>query len=99
MLDSRHCWSQHTHCTDIRTQRCALPAGTPMWVQVPQAYQPYRLWQLARGLCLGSALGGPEWLQTLLGLLIVLWVFNYGAQMQFSPWLYRWHLQPTDTES
>jgi len=56
-----------------------------MWVQVPQAYQPYRLWQLARGLCLGSALGGPEWLQTLLGLLIVLWVFNYGAQMQFSP--------------
>jgi len=78
---------------------CTLPAGTPMWVQVPQAYQPYRLWQLARGLCLGSALGGPEWLQTLLGLLIVLWVFNYGAQMQFSPWLYRWHLQPTNTDS
>lgn len=70
-----------------------------MWVQVPQAYQPYRLWQLARGLCLSSAVGGPEWLQTLQGFLIVLWVFNYGAQMTFTPWLYRWHLQPTDTRS
>ncbi|KAL0023486.1 hypothetical protein WJX79_000502 [Trebouxia sp. C0005] len=83
----------------IASESVSLRLGTPMWVQVPQAYQPYRLWQLARGLCLGSALGGPEWLQTLLGLLIVLWVFNYGAQMQFSPWLYRWHLQPMDTES
>ncbi|KAL0046115.1 hypothetical protein WJX82_002820 [Trebouxia sp. C0006] len=83
----------------VASESVSLRLGTPMWVQVPQAYQPYRLWQLARGLCLGSALGGPEWLQTLLGLLIVLWVFNYGAQMQFSPWLYRWHLQPTNTDS
>ena len=66
-----------------------------MWAQVPQAYMPYRMWQLARGLALGSALAGPQWLQNLQGLLIVLWVFNYGAEMTFTPWLYRWHLQPS----
>ena len=73
-----------------------LDAGTPMWVQVPQAYQPYRFWQLARGLALNAAVGGPDWLQTLQGFLLVVWVFNYGAQMSFTPWLYRWHLQPKD---
>ena len=86
--------------TDIpcKQSRVLCVAGSPMWVQVPQAYQPFRLYQLARGLALSSAMGGPAWLQTLQGFLVVTWVFNYGAQMQFTPWLYRWHLQPTDTK-
>lgn len=69
-----------------------------MWAQVPQAYQPYRLYQLARGLALTSALDSPAWLETLQGLLVIIWLFNYGAQMQFTPWIYRWHLQPSEAE-
>ena len=69
-----------------------------MWVQVPQTYVPYRFWQLARGCALSSAIGGPAWLQTLQGFLLVLWVFNYGAVMTFTPWFYRWHLQPSSNK-
>lgn len=82
----------------IATESITLRTGTPMWAQVPQAYQPYRLYQLARGLALTSATDSPEWLQTLQGALVIIWLFNYGAQMQFTPWIYRWHLQPSDSE-
>lgn len=71
------------------------PIGTTMWAQVPLAYMPFRFWQLARGLFLSSCMDGPQWLQTLQGFLLLLWVFNYGAEMSFTPWLYRWHLQPS----
>lgn len=68
--------------------------GSPMWPQVPQVYQTYRIWQLARGWWITSLLGGPSWLIMLQQYLIVLWMGNFGAVMTWSPWLYRWHLQP-----
>lgn len=31
--------------------------------------------------------------------LILLWVFNFGAVMAWTPWLYRWHMQPKQVKS
>ena len=69
-----------------------------MWPQVPQVYQTYRVWQLVRGCSLVSSSGGPEWLWSMQAMLIMLWVFNFGAVMTWTPWLYRWHLQPNSFE-
>jgi len=77
-------------------------AETAMWPQVPQVYQTYRIWQLIRGcylVGLVGQVGGPQWLWNLHAMLIMLWVFNFGAVMTWTPWLYRWHLQPQSSEN
>ena len=74
---------------------CLRPgAETVMWPQVPQVYQTYRIWQLIRGCYLVGTLDGPDWLWGMQAGLIMLWVFNFGVVMTWTPWLYRWHLQP-----
>ena len=65
-----------------------------MWGQVPQVYQVYRVWQLIRGCSLVHQMGGPAWLWSLQAILMLLWVFNFGVVMTWTPWMYRWHLQP-----
>ena len=65
-----------------------------MWPQVPQVYQTYRIWQLIGGCYVVGVLDGPDWLWALQAGLLVLWVFNCGVVMSWTPWLYRWHLQP-----
>ena len=81
-----------------RFESCLTQSGhfaeSVMWPQVPQVYQTYRIWQLIRGCYLVSVLRGPDWLWALQACLIVLWVFNFGVVMSWTPWLYRWHLQP-----
>ncbi len=74
-------------------------AETAMWPQVPQVYQTYRIWQLIRGCYLVGQVGVPQWLWNLHAMLIMLWVFNFGAVMTWTPWLYRWHLQPQSSEN
>ena len=74
--------------------RLDLGAETVMWPQVPQVYQTYRIWQLIRGCYLVGAMDGPDWLWGIQAGLIILWVFNFGVVMTWTPWLYRWHLQP-----
>lgn len=73
-------------------------AESVMWPQVPQVYQTYRVWQLIRGCYLTSALGGPDWLWAMQAGLILLWVFNFGAVMTWTPWMYRWQLQPDNQQ-
>ncbi|KAK9842864.1 hypothetical protein WJX74_003586 [Apatococcus lobatus] len=72
---------------------------SPMWGQIPHTYQIYRLWQLARGCWLTSLAAGPLWLFLLQEVLILLWVFNFGAVMTWTPWLYRWHMQPQQSKA
>ena len=67
-----------------------------MWPQVPQVYQTYRIWQLIRGCYIVSQFAGPSWLWNLQGMLILLWTFNFGAVMTWTPWMYRWHMQPQE---
>ena len=52
-----------------RFQSCA-------WVMIPCLYLPYRIWQLHRGLTLLS-LDETIWVQRLLLVKIVLWIFNW----------------------
>lgn len=73
-------------------------AESVMWAQVPQVYQTYRVWQLIRGCYLTGAVGGHDWLWAMQAGLILLWVFNFGAVMTWTPWMYRWHLQPADVQ-
>lgn len=73
-------------------------AESVMWAQVPQVYQTYRIWQLIRGCYLTGAVGGHDWLWAMQAGLILLWVFNFGAVMTWTPWLYRWHLQAEDVQ-
>ena len=68
-----------------------------MWPQVPQVYQTYRIWQLIRGCYLTGVFGGPDWLWLMQAGLLVLWNFNFGVLMVWTPWLYRWQLQPASS--
>ena len=80
----------------VHSQCCN--AESIMWPQVPQVYQTYRVWQLIRGCYIVGVLQGPDWLWALQANLLVLWVFNFGVVMSWTPWLYRWHLQPDSSQ-
>ena len=88
----------HCKCLARTTLSCIklhdCHAESVMWPQVPQVYQTYRIWQLIRGCYLTSLVGGHDWLWGMQAGLILLWVFNFGAVMTWSPWMYRWQLQP-----
>ena len=63
-----------------------------VWVTIPCLYIPYRIWQLHIGLRLLSLEGGSLWIQRLLVVLIVLWIFNYGVHLSQLPRLLRWEV-------
>lgn len=65
-----------------------------VWVMIPCLYLPYRAWQLYSGLMLLSLESGTIWVQRLLLVEIVLWIFNYGVHLSQIPRLLRWELQP-----
>lgn len=73
--------------TSKRFQSC-------VWVMIPCLYLPYRVWQLYSGLMLLSLESGTIWVQRLLLVEIVLWIFNYGVHLSQIPRLLRWELQP-----
>lgn len=73
--------------TSKRFQSC-------VWVMIPCLYLPYRVWQLYSGLMLLSLESGTIWVQRLLVVEIVLWIFNYGVHLSQIPRLLRWELQP-----
>ncbi|MBD1934266.1 MULTISPECIES: hypothetical protein [Cyanophyceae] len=75
--------------TSKRFQSC-------VWVMIPCLYLPYRVWQLYSGLMLLSLESGTIWVQRLLLVEIVLWIFNYGVHLSQIPRLLRWELQPED---
>jgi hypothetical protein len=64
-----------------------------VWVMVPCVYLPYRIWQLYTGLILVSLEGELIWVQRLLILEIVLWIFNYGVHLSQLPRLLRWEIE------
>jgi hypothetical protein len=61
-----------------------------IWVTIPCLYLPYRIWQLYRGWVLLSANSELFWLQNLLLLEIILWIFNYGVHLSQIPRLMQW---------
>ncbi|MBD1928998.1 hypothetical protein H6F74_22520 [Trichocoleus sp. FACHB-90] len=73
--------------TSKRFQSC-------VWVMIPCLYLPYRVWQLYSGLMLLSLESETIWVQRLLVVEIVLWIFNYGVHLSQIPRLLRWELQP-----
>lgn len=80
------------------SERVYIQKESVMWPQVPQVYQTYRIWQLIRGCYLTSLVGEHDWLWAMQAGLILLWVFNFGAVMTWTPWMYRWQLQPEGQE-
>ena len=62
-----------------------------VWVMIPCLYLPYRIWQLYRGLTLLS-LDETIWVQRLLLVEIVLWIFNYGVHLSQLPRLLGWEV-------
>ena len=71
------------HCPAVAQQPC-LYAGSPLWPQVPQAFQVYRLVQLARSLWFAHYLAAPLWLVYLLKYFLILWAVNFGAGKRVS---------------
>ncbi|MBD1939204.1 hypothetical protein [Microcoleus sp. FACHB-68] len=65
-----------------------------VWVLIPCLYLPYRFWQLYIGLTLVSFDTRLIWVQRLLAVEIVLWIFNYGVHLSQIPRLLRWEVQP-----
>ena len=61
-----------------------------VWVMIPCLYLPYRIWQLYSGLSLVSLESDLIWLQRLLVLEIVVWIFNYGVHLSQLPRLLGW---------
>ena len=88
-------WAAGSTLSRHHTCNTFSAAESAMWGQVPQVYQVYRVWQLIRGCSLVQQMGGAGWLWTLQAMLIMLWVFNFGVVCTWTPWLYRWHLQPS----
>ena len=64
-----------------------------VWVMVPCVYLPYSIWQLYSGLMLVNLERDLIWVQRLLILEIVLWIFNYGVHLSQLPRLLRWEVQ------
>ncbi|MFE1744145.1 hypothetical protein [Coleofasciculus sp. H7-2] len=73
--------------TGRRFQSCTF-------VMVPCLYLPYRVWQLYGGLTLLNFESGTIWVQRLLLLEIVLWIFNYGVHLSQIPRLLSWEVKP-----
>ena len=61
------------------TELAGVCAGSPLWPQVPQAFQAYRMGQLARGLWFAHHLTAPLCLVRLLQYLLILWAVNFGS--------------------
>lgn len=64
-----------------------------VWVTIPCLYLPYRIWQLYSGLTLLSIENDSIWMQRLLLIEIVLWIFNYGVHLSQIPRLLRWEVE------
>lgn len=65
-----------------------------VWVLVPCLYLPYRFWQLYSGLTLVRFEHELIWVQRLLVVEIILWIFNYGVHLSQIPRLLRWEVEP-----
>lgn len=65
-----------------------------IWVTIPCLYLPYRIWQLYSGLTLLSLEDGVTWVQRILIVEIILWIFNYGVHLSQIPKLMRWETLP-----
>lgn len=61
-----------------------------VWVTIPCLYLPYRFWQLYQGWILLSTDSELFWVQNLLLLEIVLWIFNYCVHLSQIPRLLQW---------
>lgn len=70
-----------------------------IWVTIPCWYLPYRVWQLYTGLSLISPESELIWVQGLLWLEIILWIFNYGVHLSQLPRLLRWGVDISDNVS
>jgi hypothetical protein len=64
-----------------------------IWIAIPCLYLPYRLWQLHQGLNLISNDSKTVWMQWLLIIEMVLWIFNYGVHLSQIPRLLQWDKQ------
>ena len=64
-----------------------------VWVTIPCLYLPYRIWQLYSGLTLLSIESDSIWIQILLLIEIVLWIFNYGVHLSQIPRLLQWEVE------
>lgn len=64
-----------------------------VWVTIPCLYLPYRIWQLYSGLTLLSIANDSIWIQRLLLIEIVLWIFNYGVHLSQIPRLLQWEVE------
>jgi hypothetical protein len=69
-----------------------------VWVMIPCLYLPYRIWQLYQGLTLLNPLPELIWVQKLLILETILWIFNYGVHLSQLPKLLRWEA-PTNSHN
>lgn len=61
-----------------------------VWVTIPCVYLPYRIWQLYTGLMILEGESDIIWVQRLLIVEIILWIFNYGVHLSQIPRLLRW---------
>lgn len=73
----------------------------PVTPAIPFVFAPYRFFQLARSLWavrVGAVPGAAElpWAPHMLLGLLAFWLFDYGVTASQLPWVFNWHLQPTE---